>query len=76
MNNVEGEEHSVTIDSDSYILDGDETFERNENIEITGLVSVTFKQLSGETDDTGDIILSDGIRSKTITIHGGGLIEW
>jgi len=76
MNNVGAEEHNVTLDSDNYLLDGDETIERNENIEIAGLDDITFEQLSGETEDIGEIILSDGIRSKTITVHGGGLIEW
>ena len=76
MNNVGAEEHNVTIDSDNYILDGDEEIDRNENIEITGIDHVTFEQLSGETEDIGDIILSDSIRSKTITVHESGLIEW
>ena len=76
MNNIDEKDHDVSIESDKYVLDGDEEIEKNENIEITGITSVAFEQLSGKPSETGDIVLDDGIRTETITIYPGGMINW
>ena len=76
MNNIDEMDHDVSIESDKYVLDSDEEIEKNENIEITGITSVAFEQLSGKPSETGDIVLDDGIRTETITIYPGGMINW
>ncbi len=90
MNNIEHSPHGVHIGADEYVLfqgntfnsadTANESIERNPNITIdTSSISTTdivFNQLRGDAEDTGSLTLSDGVRSKTITIRQEGLIEW
>jgi prepilin-type N-terminal cleavage/methylation domain-containing protein len=39
-------------------------------------IEIIFNQLSGEPANTGQIILSDGIKQEYINIKKGGLIDW
>jgi len=86
MNNIFAAKHGVHIDSDHFILFRGNSYdpggahnqeiERNPNITITGLNDIIFSQLSGEPNQTGDIVLNDNIRTKTVTVRVGGLIDW
>ncbi|MDP2788459.1 MAG: prepilin-type N-terminal cleavage/methylation domain-containing protein [bacterium] len=86
MNNINTSRHGVYIENDLYIIfrkfphnsnePTNEKIQRNNNINISGLNEVIFSQLSGESGNTGDIFLDDGMRTKKITIKKGGLIDW
>ncbi len=90
MNNIYASKHGVYIEENAYVIfrkfpydnneNTNERIPRNKNITITtapsGISNIIFTQLSGEPIPTGDIILNDGVRTKTITIKSGGLIDW
>ncbi|MBI2096236.1 MAG: prepilin-type N-terminal cleavage/methylation domain-containing protein [Candidatus Taylorbacteria bacterium] len=40
-----------------------------------GGLDVTFKRLTGETNESGSVTVTSGSLSETVTIHGTGLIE-
>jgi len=86
MNNVFESSHGVHIELNEYVIfrklpydpneNTNEHISRNPNISITGINELSFEQLSGEPDITGEIILYDGTRTKRINIIKGGLIDW
>ncbi|MDQ3075641.1 MAG: prepilin-type N-terminal cleavage/methylation domain-containing protein [bacterium] len=87
MNNLYSMPHGVHVEPDSYVIfrgspysftnSNNEVLPRNPNIIITPAdFEVTFAQLSGEPSATGALTMSDGTRTKTVTIISGGLIDW
>ncbi|MEK7606238.1 MAG: prepilin-type N-terminal cleavage/methylation domain-containing protein [Patescibacteria group bacterium] len=79
MNNLHQSEHTVRIDDDAFVLlygSVETPVARSESVEVSGLDEVTFEQLSGETDDDGEIELTNGIRTAHIEISTNGRIEW
>ncbi len=86
MNNIEASPHGVYIDTNFYVIfrgvasttapSINEKIPRNTGVVISGINNVVFSQLSGEPPTTGDIILGEGLRTKTITIRSSGLIDW
>ncbi len=92
MNNIFTSEHGVHIEENAYVIfrkfpydnneNTNERIPRNSNIIITtvpdDISNIIFTQLSGEPKLPGDIILNlnDEVRTKTITIKTGGLIDW
>ncbi len=87
MNNIHATSHGVHIENNTYtIFEGttynpnessNQTIERNPNIIISGLQDVVFKQLSGNTENTGTIILKDPNNlERYINIKANGLIDW
>jgi prepilin-type N-terminal cleavage/methylation domain-containing protein len=85
---TEGQSHGVKILPDKYTIFQGTTYDPsdplNEDFEASGRVShsgiseVVFRQLSGDVDLAGDIILNeiDGFRSETIFINNEGRISW
>ena len=71
-------EKFVLFRGDSYMT-RDPSFDllvdRSKATTLSGLSEVVFDQLSGETVG-GDIILTNGIRTTTITINNEGGINW
>ena len=87
MNNVNATNHGIHIESGAYIIfdsnpydpsePNNQIIERNPNIIISGLQNIVFKQLSGNTEDAGTIILKDTNNiEKFISIQTNGLINW
>lgn len=87
MNNINATPHGVHIGNTAYVIfhsqsydpneTDNQTIERNPNITTTGLQDIVFEQLSGNTENTGTIILKDpNDLEKSITIKANGLIEW
>lgn len=85
INNINESKHGVYIDSDKYVLfEGDdygsavatEEISRNENIAIAGASEIVFSQLSGDSNFSGSVILSDGFRTATMLINDEGQINW
>ena len=87
MNNIHTTSHGVHIDNDTYtFFEGtnynsnestNQAIKRNPNITISGLENIVFEQLSGNTENTGTIILEDTNNiEKFINIKANGLIDW
>lgn len=85
INNINESKHGVYIDADKYILfEGasyatatvTEEITRNSNVSLSGVSEVVFSQLSGDSNFNGDIVLSDGFRTSTISINNEGQISW
>lgn len=86
MNNIYAHPHGVHIEEDAYVIfrvspydtsePTNERIPRNSKIAISGLEEVIFAQLSGEPDRVGDFIVSDGLRTKKVSVIKGGLISW
>lgn len=88
MNNIGATAHGVYLDdSDAYVIfrgnsfdpdaDDNEYVPKNPNLALAGdFDEVYFEQLSGEPNEVGNITLSDGALSKTVSLHFGGLIDW
>ncbi len=86
MNNIDATPHGVYIDSNFFTLfrgsvynplsSTNERIQRNSGVVISVIDPVVFAQLSGEPTPTGDIVLTYGARTATISIKRGGLIHW
>lgn len=79
MNNLYQSEHGVRVEPDSFVLfygSVENEIPRSTLVTLGGLDEVVFEQLSGETDDDGEITLAHEGRSATIEIRGNGRIEW
>lgn len=82
MNNIDASRHGVKIEDDNFILFrelpyDEEIIPRNSNVKNTStLDTVIFEQLSGEIDNFGEIILSENLKTKKITLLQSGLIDW
>ncbi len=86
MNNIDASPHGVYIDSNFYIIfrgvssttapSTNERIPRNSGVVISGINNVVFTQLSGEPLTVGDIVLTYGIRTATVSVRNGGLIDW
>ena len=86
LNNMYQAPHGVRFESSSYILfrgnsyvagnPSNEDIPKNTNIAISGPAEIVFSQLSGDASPTGDITISDGLRSKVISINNEGRINW
>jgi len=83
----DGKPHGVAIQADKYVIfqgasfatrDAalDENIDAAGNIVHAGISEVVFEQLSGDANAPGDIILSDGVRSATISINNEGRINY
>jgi len=88
MANINQAPHGFYWDGDNYIIfqgedystrdaSFDEVFPASKNISISGVPSagVVFEQLSGDSSPF-DIIISDNIKSATISINKEGRINW
>lgn len=90
MNNLEHSKHGIHIDEDFFVLfvgsdytpedNLNEKTKRNKNISITtvpeNINEVIFDQISGDPNILVDFYLNDGIRTKSIKVKEGGLIDW
>jgi prepilin-type N-terminal cleavage/methylation domain-containing protein len=88
MNNIEANAHGVYLNEpDAYVLfrgnfydsgnPQNERIPRNPNIILTSDFSeVYFEQLSGNPSVIGDIVLSDGVKTETVSLRSEGLIDW
>lgn len=86
LSNMFESSHGVHIDSDNYILfRGDvyvvgaptnENIPANSAIQKSGLSNIIFSQLTGLPNVAGDITLTDGAKSKIISINNESRIEW
>jgi prepilin-type N-terminal cleavage/methylation domain-containing protein len=84
----EGQPHGVAILPGKYVIfQGDaynlsdplnENIETNNALNYTGstISEVVFQQLSGDVSAPGDIVISDAIRTATISINNEGRISW
>ena len=86
MNNIFASRHGVHLEDDSYVIfrefpydsdnDSNESIVRNENISFSGPDEVIFEQLSGNSENPGEIVLDDGENTQAVRIFGSGLIDW
>ncbi len=86
MSNLYHLPHGVHIENGLYTLFRGASYStsdfRNEEtvihpgVIVSGLSQVIFSELSGDANVTGTIVLTDGLRSKTITINHEGGINW
>lgn len=91
MNNIGNAPHGVVVTSTSFVLfEGatyvpasplNESSPRSDEISVTGPtdpVTVVFDQLSGAVDagEAGDIVLSNGAQTYTISLNTEGRIDW
>ena len=90
MVNLNESPHGIRAEPDKYIIfQGsvyDEDSALNKVIKPPGSVAISgdpdlprdivFEQLSGATDDTGTLTISDGARETVITINEEGAISW
>ncbi len=79
MNNFHQSEHGVRITEDDFVLfygSVETTVPRSDSVTVTGPNEIVFEQLSGETDDNGEIELTNGIRTAHIEIDPNGRIHW
>ncbi|MBI3459072.1 prepilin-type N-terminal cleavage/methylation domain-containing protein [Candidatus Azambacteria bacterium] len=85
--NINESKHGIYLTANEYILfQGDNYLARDpiydESIKVdsiiahTGLTEIVFNQLTGEPNITGDIILTNGVRSAIISIQNEGRINW
>jgi hypothetical protein len=54
----------------------DEVFELPADFLVSGISEIVFSKIKGIPSDTGDIILSSGNRSETISINEMGMINY
>lgn len=86
MANMFESAHGVHIDQRVYVifrggayLPGDptnETIPGNIAIKKSGPSDIVFDELSGVPEATGTLTLSDGAKTKVITINSEGRIDW
>jgi len=87
INNIDNSKHGFYFDGTDYrvfygtssdfrIIAKDLVVEKNHIITISGLNNIVFDQLTGNTVQTGELVLSDNISSSTISINQEGRIDW
>jgi Tfp pilus assembly protein FimT len=87
QNNINQSAHGVCFQSNNYVVfQGDsyalrnpaydQTIPKNPVINASGLSEVVFKQLNGDSQTVGNIILNNGRRSAIILINNEGKIDW
>ncbi|MFA6397613.1 MAG: prepilin-type N-terminal cleavage/methylation domain-containing protein [Candidatus Paceibacterota bacterium] len=64
------------IDFNNRDLIYDETYERNESININGLNEIVFSPVSGKPIQSGSFTLSEGQASRTIDVNSEGALNW
>jgi len=82
----DGRPHGVHIQADQYIIFQGSAYDpadplnevigANNSIAHGGLTDVVFSQLSGNVSAPGDIVISDAIRTVTISINNEGRINY
>jgi prepilin-type N-terminal cleavage/methylation domain-containing protein len=53
-----------------------ETFPKNPSFAVSGASDITFAQLSGNSSFAGVLMITDGIRSRNISLNNEGRIDW
>ena len=89
LNNINQEPHGVKFLSNSYVIfqgadyedllrdtSFDEAIDAANSVAHSGLDEVVFEQLSGDASASGEIILSDGVRTVGISINNEGRTSW
>ncbi len=88
INNINNKKHGFYFNGTDYVIFEGDSFvspqpqdlviQKNPSITITpgSLTEVVFDQLTGNANPVGDIVLSDGISSITISINQEGRINW
>jgi hypothetical protein len=86
MGNINGTPHGVKIATTSYTLfqgasygvdpSYDQTFALDGGVTRAGLGEVVFTQLTGESNASGSIQLTEGIHTATISLNYEGRISW
>lgn len=74
MANINAAPHEVKIATSSYMLDS-QAFSLD-GITPSGLNDIVFTQLSGESNASGSIRLTDGVHTATISLNYEGRISW
>jgi len=79
--------HGLSIQTDRFVLfqgssyalrnqDFDEEYLKSGTVTTSGTAEIVFAQISGKPNASATIILSNGLRSQTITINDEGTINW
>ncbi len=86
INNVNNTKHGFYFNGTEYIIFEGDSFispqpqdlmvQKSSSITTSGLNEIIFDQLTGNASPTGEIVLSDGISSTTISINQEGRINW
>lgn len=88
MNNINGSGHGFYFDADDFVIfqgpsyagrdpDYDERSPKSVIITVTGPEEIVFNRLRGNlAAGSGTVTLSNGERSRTITLNNEGLISW
>lgn len=74
-----GTNHYILFKGDSYTVRDvafDEVFELPSDFLISGISEIVFSKIKGLPSDAGDIVLSSGNRSGTISINEMGMINY
>lgn len=86
VNNINESRHGLYIDSSEYILfqgdsfvtrnpSLDEPVSRNPNLIFIGPTAVVFSQLSGDSSFQGDIVITSGFKTATVSLNYAGRIN-
>jgi len=86
VNNINESAHGVYIDSNRYIIfqgdsyalrdtSLDQQISRNPGLNFSGASEIVFRQLSGDSNFEGDIIVSGFGKTATISLNYEGLIN-
>ena len=85
INNINESRHGLRIGTEKYILfrvdpSGteyvNEEISRNPSTDFNGFSEVIFYRLSGSSNFSGNIILTDGAKTATVSINDEGQIDW
>ncbi|KKU99015.1 MAG: hypothetical protein UY32_C0008G0006 [Candidatus Jorgensenbacteria bacterium GW2011_GWC1_48_8] len=79
--------HGVAIQSDQFVLfQGpsyagrtaayDEEYLKSGTVTVSGVVEIVFAQISGKPNASATIVLSNELRSQTISVNNEGTINW
>ncbi len=85
--NINESKHGVYFGTNNYVIfqgenyasrnaTYDEIIQANSLVSHSGLTEIVFDQLTGLPAATASIVLSDGLRSSTISIGNEGRIDW
>ncbi|MDP3697535.1 MAG: prepilin-type N-terminal cleavage/methylation domain-containing protein [Candidatus Taylorbacteria bacterium] len=87
VSNINQLNQGVYIDTAKYVLfQGnsfmarnpvfDQNITRNPNLAFSGASEVVFSRLSGDSNFSGNIIVTNGIKTATISLNYEGQIDW
>ena len=87
VNNINAAPHGIHLDSAGYtifqgssylarIQSEDEILTGNPSFTFSGPTEIVFTQLSGESTANGNLIITNGIKTATISFNSEGLIDW